>query len=454
VADEARYALFSNRPDPFVENQTALQTLLSVLRCPQCQDQDWELVTLPTGGAARCRRCGRSNTMQNGVLQVNVLDEHHEVRQERASVPSTEGVAALGGWGEKNYAPATDPASPLGQAYLSLPYSNGSYHFEEEGYFRNVSHFAPEFDFLLNYLPRSGILLDLGADGTWSTAQLSRRGLTCIALDITDHLTLAHLFQTASPPYALVNVDMHEQVFADEAFDVITAFNALHHSKRLEPLAQNIGRMLKPGGTLACIEPYVQNAVQEAAFGADQSAAGINENVHTVERWHSAFSAAGLVLDVFALSDAFVAVYRKPGGTERGDDTPLIPRERVRETFYQSRIRVAPAAATTPAGQPIIFDVTIESLGRAGWSSRGPLRVWLGYHIARVTPEGTQMVAFDNERTWLHAFVAPRHPLTLQVPVTIAEPGTYEVEFDLIYESITWFKDQGGRTATATVVVR
>jgi len=31
-------------------------------------------------------------------------------------------------------------------------------------------------------------------------------------LDITDYLTLSRLFQTECPPYALVNVDMHEPV--------------------------------------------------------------------------------------------------------------------------------------------------------------------------------------------------------------------------------------------------
>ena len=250
--------------------------------------------------------------MSRGIVFIRLDAEHDEVVQERASVPATEQAPELGGWRESADPLALDPASSLGQAYLSLPFGLDSPHFREPGYFQNVQRFAAEFALILRHLPERGVLLDMGADGTWSTAALARRGLSCIALDITDHLALAHLFQTACPPYALVNVDMHAPVFADSSLDVVTAFNAMHHSKRLDELAANVARMLKPGGVLAFIEPYVQNAAQEAAFGAPQTACGINENVHTVQRWHEAFTRAGLDLEVFALSDSFNAVFRKP----------------------------------------------------------------------------------------------------------------------------------------------
>ena len=70
--------------------------------------------------------------------------------------------------------------------------------------------------------------------------------------------------------------------------------------------------MLKPGGVLGFVEPYVQNAQQEADFGAPQSALGINENVHTRRSLASRRSRdAGLALEVFSLSDSFNAIYRR-----------------------------------------------------------------------------------------------------------------------------------------------
>jgi SAM-dependent methyltransferase len=375
---------------------------------------------------------------------VNVLDEHPEVGQERASVPATEMTPELGGWKEA-YTPATDPASSLAQAYLSLPYGNGSEHFQQPGYFQNVQRFAAEFDFVMRHLPTRGLLLDVGADGTWSTAQLARRGLTCIALDITDHLTLSQLFQTACPPYALINVDMHEPVFRDDAFDAITAFNAMHHSTRLEALAANLARSLKPGGVLGFVEPYVQNAQQEAAFGAPQSALGINENVHTIERWAAAFAAAGLTLEAYSLSDSFNAVYRK---TSTGDAAPGVLAD-----YYDAMLSVTPESVAMRVGEAREFAVTVASRGRAAWASRGPTPVRLSYHVSRVTEAGREMTAFDNERTLLPFFVGGDQPATFYVAVAIKEPGTYELEFDLVHEARCWFRERGGKSAAAHVTV-
>jgi SAM-dependent methyltransferase len=420
----------------------ASRALLDALRCPSCHGRRWRVGA--DGGTVTCAACGREHYLRDGILHVNVLAEHDEVQQERASVPATEMAPEFGGWREV-YTPATDPESSLAQAYLSLPYGNESEHFQEPGYFQNVRRFAAEFDFIVRHLPPSGVVLDVGADGTWSTAQLSRRGLTCIALDITDHLTLSRLFQTACPPYALVNVDMHEPVFADETFDAITAFNALHHSKRLDALAANLARSLKPGGVLGFVEPYVQNAEQEAAFGAPQTALGINENVHTVGRWHQAFAAAGLTLDRYSLSDSFNAVYRKRPHAEgwAGEASD----------YYAAELTLDAVPARLRAGETFDFAVTVASRGRAAWASRGPLPVRLSYHVSRLTSSGREMVAFDNERTLLHSFVCPGDPQTFVVPVTIGEPGTYEIEFDLVHEARTWFHERGGQSAVVTLTV-
>src|SRR5688500_5837861 len=238
---------------------------------------------------------------------------------------------------------------------------------------------------------------------------------------------------------------MHEPVFRDGAFDAITAFNAMHHSKRLDALAANLARSLKPGGVLGFVEPYVQNAQQEAAFGAPQSALGINENVHTIERWAQAFARAGLTLEAYSLSDSFNAVYRKATAVAR-------PSEVVAD-YYESMLSVVPAVADLPAGAAREFAVTVASRGRAAWASRGPTPVRLSYHLSRVTAAGRQMVAFDNERTLLPSFVGGDAAATFEVPVAITEPGTYEVEFDLVHEARCWFRERGGSTAVARVAV-
>jgi hypothetical protein len=79
--------------------------------------------------------------------------------------------------------------------------------------------------------------------------------------------------------------------------------------------------------------------------------------------------------------------------------------------------------------------------------------VRLGFHVRRVTSTGDEMVAFDNPRTELRGFLAPHDSHTYVVEVTLDAPGEYEIEFDLVHETVTWFAERGGVTAKAQLTV-
>lgn len=388
------------------------------------------------------------------MLWITTPNEHPDVVSERRSVAAIEDSPELGGWQESGAAAAAADEQ-LRQAYLGLPYANDLPHFQQPGYFVNVARFASEFDLIVDQISRATSgrdsettdrpirLLDVGADGTWSTARLAARGFESVALDITDHLTMARIYREVAPPYALINVDMHEPVFRDEAFDVITAFNALHHSTRLEPLVGNIARMLRPGGILGFVEPYVEHEAQKHAFGDAQKEAGINENVHTLDEWHRALTSAGFSLEAWGLTVSFNAVYRK-GGPSRGfwDDA------------YRAELSIdSQGSARTTRGTPARFTVAVANHGTTFWSSAQPRPVRLSYHVRRITDGEAAMVAFDNPRTELRGFLAPRDSQTYVVDVTIDEPGEYEIEFDLVHETVTWFADRGSVPAKARLTV-
>jgi SAM-dependent methyltransferase len=428
--------------------------LATTLVCQRCGQSEWNT---PSGssGAYRCRRCGVSHAVRDGIVYVESATSD-ETRREIASIPGTEDDPLLGGWSER--ADADGSVAPdLAAAYLSLPYGDSSFRFEQPGYFANVRRFAAEFDFITSQIGRriqTGRLLDVGADGTWSTARLAARGFSCVALDITDHLRLARVYQQVHPPYALVNADMHAPTFRDGAFDVVTAFNVLHHSSQLPDLVANLTRMLRPEGVLGMVEPYVQNESQGAAFGAAQSEQGINENVHTVDHWCAVLSAAGLELDAYSLSDSFNAVWIKSpqavGSTRRG---PILTSGLFEHDFYRAEIEVEPRLARTITNRPATFDVSVSNRGRAGWTSRGPLPIRLSYHLTGQTKDGSRIERFDNERTLLPSFIEPGGRWTAEVTVAIETAGSYELEFDLVHECRTWFKEQGGRTAIARLTV-
>lgn len=434
---------------------TSLAIVLPVLKCPTCATSHWRVAeTTDRAATVTCVGCARSHRFERGILWVNVLAEHVDAVRERLAVAPTELVPELGGWTQRYQGvDVTDTA--LLNAYLSLPYGDGSSHFTTPGYFANVGRFAKEFDFIAGQLPTRGLGLDIGADGTWSTARLAARGLTCIALDITDHLVLGELYQTQYPEYARMNVDMHEDVFVDESFDVVTAFNALHHSKRLTSIAERIAAVLKPGGTLGFVEPYVQNAAQEDAFGAPQSAVGISENIHTIPEWHDAFVAAGLSLIAFATSDAFSAIYRKLDNAEIDRREPLrMDADGCFVHYYQALLDAEPSAVYVTPGQAQVFKVRVTNNSAAAWATRGPHPVAISYHIEQLDGDGPRMVAFDNPRTSIDGFVAPKDSQLFEVPVQLPEPGAYRIEFDLVHELRSWFKDRGGRTAVVTCEVR
>jgi SAM-dependent methyltransferase len=431
-----------------------LQTLIPLLRCAGCGSTQFGVGE--AGDSAQrvdCRGCGESHVYRDDVLWITTPDEHPEVVSERRSVAAVEDAPDLGGWHDGGAAAAAeDPA--LRQAYLSLPYANELPHFQQPGYFANVARFASEFDLIVDQVARATLdrragdpdrairLLDLGADGTWSTARLAARGFECVALDITDHLALAQVYRDVAPPYALINVDMHEPVFRDEAFDVITAFNVMHHSTRLAQLARNIARMLRPGGVLGFVEPYVETQAQKHAFGDAQKGAGINENVHTLDEWHAALTAAGLSLRSWALTESFNGLYQKSG-----------PSHSFREEAYRAELSVEPRTVRASCGSPARFTVAVANRGTAIWSSAPPRPVRLSYHVRRTLIGGAEMVAFDNPRTDLRGFLTPSDTHSYVVEVTLDAPGEYEIEFDLVHETVTWFAERGSVTATTHLTV-
>lgn len=429
-----------------------LATLVPLLRCAGCGSTAWAVTAAGAHRLVRCEGCGASHEHRDGVLWVTVADEHPEVVSERRSVAAIQESPALGGW-QDGGAAAAEADPQLRAAYLALPYANDLPHFGQPGYFTNVARFAPEFDLIADQVTRATRgrdgaaarplrLLDVGADGTWSTARLAARGFECVALDITDHLMLARLYRDVAPPYAAINVDMHHPVFRDESFDVITAFNALHHSTRLDSLVANLARMLRPGGLLGFVEPYVETEAQKLAFGDAQKDAGINENVHTLAEWHEALTAAGLSLDAWGLTIAFNAVYRK-GGPARG----------FWDEAYRAEVQVAPSHTRVAAGTPVRFTVTVANHGTSIWSNAPPRPVRLSHHVRRLGAHGSEMVAFDNPRTELRGFLPPHHVHTYVVEVALEAPGEYEVEFDLVHETVTWFADRGGVTGRARITV-
>lgn len=418
--------------------------VLPRLRCLACGGRSHHRT--PDGVA--CDACGRELPIREDVLYARAAHEDAAVIAERDAVLAIERARRPGDGGFSFAQVLGDEA--LQRALLALP--DGEAHVAAYGsYFHEVSKFSASFDFVLGHLgvaPPAAVL-DVGADLTWSTAQLARRGYRAIGIDINHHLAAAGPLGRLSTPYAVVNADMHSAAFGDGAFDAITAFNALHHSAKLGALATNLGRMLRPGGRLAFIEAYWYYAQARESFGVEQIAAGINENVYRLEEWHAALVAAGLELVVFAAGRSFDAVYERTGRPGRVLTREAAVRE-LFERYYDVSFSVPTAAVAAVCGVAADIDVVVHNRGHAAWLSDSQVPVFASYHV--LSGDGA-VVTFDNVRTVLPGHVAPdtdtRLRLRIEPPLT---PGTYRIEVDLVHEGVTWFRDRGGRTAVFSLV--
>lgn len=429
--------------------------LPSLLSCPQCRTTTLALAC--GDGSIDCRSCGAELPVVAGVVLARTEGEDETVRRERAAVLAIE--SAITDREGFTFDQLMADTGELREALRSLPYDNGSRYFARENYFTSVAKFAAEFDYLVGQLrlaPES-FILDLGADLTWSTARLAGRGWRAVATDINHHLPAAAHFRQAGLTYATVNTDMHAPAFGDAVFDAITAFNVLHHTHRLDLLAANLARVLKPGGQLAFLEPFCRNEEERADFGRTQIEAGINENVHLLEEWHHAFRRVGLRRTTCLLTTAFAGIYEKPVGTAPSAFPTLdAARDDFFARFYDAFLDAPAATLVVAPGAVVEIPVAIENRSEVSWTSTGSLLpIFLSYHLLRVRGTGTEVAVFDNPRTALPAFVAPGARVQVEVRVTAPdEPGDYQIAFDLVQESRTWFSDRGTPTAAVRLQVR
>lgn len=371
----------------------------------------------------------------DGVLALAGSDDE-AIARERAAAYQTERNPQLGGINDA-FSDLAAADGALKAAVLALPHGDGSKYYREAGYFANVHTSVAAFDFLLKHLePRAGErLLDLGADLTWTTSHLARRGLHCTAVDINHHLAAARLFfEGYGLSYDLVRADMSRPFFLDGAFDIVLAVNSLHHCSDLTRVAGNIGRMLRPGGRFAFIEPYCLNAEDRASFGAAQIDAGINEHTYLLEEWHAAFTAAGLAVKIHRVCDSFAGVYERVGAAREPD---------LFAGFYAAALSLATPVTEDAADRMLRVGIRIRNHGNGVWCERSVFPVRASYHLSRVLGDSTSLASFDNVRTPLPCELEPGAETTVLLEIERpAAPGRYIADVDLVHEGVRWFSEK------------
>lgn len=111
-----------------------------------------------------------------------------------------------------------------------------------------------------------------------------------------------------------------------------------------------------------------------------------------------------------------------------------------------------PAPLRLRAGEQTMIPVQLWNRSEEPWTPHGAARVRLAYHWLRA--DGSVAVR-DGERTELPREVEPGGELRVEQRVVApAEPGSYVLELDPVYEGVAWFSERnGGITARVPVEV-
>ena len=121
------------------------------------------------------------------------------------------------------------------------------------------------------------------------------------------------------------------------------------------------------------------------------------------------------------------------------------PENLVRFGSAGTRARLTPAVKSISArpGQHVDIEVKVENTSSEVFPA-GEGVFGLSYHL----------VEYDNPRVWVSTALAPKEHCVLSMSVTApAKPGEYQLEVDLVWEGVMWFKDIGNPTAIVSLLV-
>ena len=107
-----------------------------------------------------------------------------------------------------------------------------------------------------------------------------------------------------------------------------------------------------------------------------------------------------------------------------------------------AQLRLLRARTSAFAGEPVTIDVLAENTGRTAWDGQ----VRLGYHWARIAPDGEASHAVPlpalGGRLFLGQDTSPGRSYRFKGAVTTPpEPGRYRLFVSMVAESLIWFDE-------------
>ena len=153
-------------------------------------------------------------------------------------------------------------------------------------------------------------MLEVGAAKAWAARFWLERDCEFVATDILVDEKIGLGRGAFYGDFGRVQADGENLPFADGTFDVTYCVATLHHALDLNKMVREMVRVTKPGGMVAGLNEGIRGVGRSAdnPEQAGEKELGINEHVHTVWTYLSAFTRAGAVVRRMERSDGWPPV--------------------------------------------------------------------------------------------------------------------------------------------------
>lgn len=264
------------------------QKLLEILVCPLCRStldlhnarQSNEIIE---SAVLYCTNCGHPYNVTDGIpdmLSPALPRIDEKLREARGWVE----LSKKEGW----YTPTPEIDLALPDVVAKLGWDPA----DASGWLATKHSFELMME---DYVQPGMRVLEVGAARAWAGRYFANRGCEYVACDIVADpnigLGRSRFFIEHSSHYEAVLADGEQLPFRTGAFDLVFAIAALHHALDLPLMVAEMARVTKVGGVVAGLNEGVRSfsASPDAELQATEKTYGINEHVHTLWGYFSAF---------------------------------------------------------------------------------------------------------------------------------------------------------------------
>jgi SAM-dependent methyltransferase len=308
-------------------------------------------------------------------------------------------------------------------------------------------------------------VLEFGGRTGWLSRFLTQLGCRVHLTDVSPSaLNIARELYRRLPPIgdkpepSFLTFDGHRIDLPDASVDRIITFDAFHHVVNPDEVLAEMGRVLRPGGIAAFAEPgphhskTPQSQFEMRTYGVVESDIDIHALWETAQRIgftdlrvaaytpQPRLMSLGEFDDLLMGGEMFVSFARGVRSALTSVRNFFLYKEGSERIDSRRAEGLSARIAVTLDGSTV--HAKLENTGTAEWlPGREPLGgVALGCHVF---DEHGRLLNFDQHWEGLPAAVAPGETIELTFTLPPLEPGTYDLEFDLVAGQVIWFAQAG-----------